>query len=96
MKTEKLILISELFIHYEVNSDFFDELESFGLVEIQSIDEQKYIPRKQLGHLEKILNLHRELNINFEGIDVIFQMMNRIQELEKQLMQTQSKLNLYQ
>ena len=64
MKPEKYILVSELIIHYNIENDFFNQIESIGLLEIQLIEEQKFLPHKQLKRFEKILNLHRDLDIN--------------------------------
>lgn len=94
MKTEKLILIREIENHYELEAAFFRNVELYDLLEIYTVSQQKYLHRKQLGRFEKILRLHQDLDINFEGIDVIFNLMKRISRLEKELNRSQSQLDL--
>lgn len=85
MKTEKLILISEIEKHYELESSFFNNIVAYDLLEIHIVSNQKYLHRKQLKNFEKILHLHDDLAINFEGIDVILNLMKRIEQLNKAL-----------
>jgi len=96
MKLEKLILVKELCRHYEVEISFFEQAESFGLLPVENISDEKYIHRKQLKNVEKIFRLHHDLEINMEGIDVILNLMKKIKQLEKELQQTRSHLSLYE
>lgn len=96
MKSEKLILVKELCRHYEVEISFFEQVESFGLLPVENISDEKYIHRKQLKNIEKILRLHHDLAINMEGIDVILNLMKKIKQLEKELEKTRSYLGLYE
>lgn len=94
MKTDKFLLITEICQYYHIESDFFEEIEYHQLLEIHQISGQKFIHQKQLNRLEKILRLHDELDLNLQGIDVVFGMMKRIEKLEKELRQAKSKLNV--
>lgn len=95
MNKKKLILVRELCQHYEMEFSFFEQAESYGLLKVENISDEKYIHQKQLGKIEKILRLHHELEINLEGIDVILNLMKRIQSLEKELHKTKAHLDLY-
>lgn len=95
MKTDKFLLLTELCQHYQIQTEFFDEVEYHALLEIHQFSGQKFLHRKQLRRLEKIIRLHQDLEINFQGIDVVFSMMNRIDKLEKELNETKKRLNLY-
>lgn len=96
MNQKKLILVHELCQHYEMEISFFEQVEKYGLVNVEMISDEKYIHRKQLNKMEKILRLHRELEVNLEGIDVIFNLMRRIQVLEKELKEKQTQLGLFE
>ncbi|MCB9033570.1 MAG: hypothetical protein H6553_07020 [Chitinophagales bacterium] len=85
MKTEKLILISELEKHYELNNSFFNDIQTYDLLEVHIVSNERYLHRKHLKNFEKILHLHNDLAINFEGIDVILNLMQRIESLRKEL-----------
>lgn len=95
MNQKKLILLRELCQHYEMEISFFEQAESYGLVQVEYISDEKYIHQKQLRKIEKILRLHHELEVNLEGIDVILNLMKRIQSLEKELHTTKAHLELY-
>jgi hypothetical protein len=95
MKTDKLILISDLCKHYKLENSFFEQVEYYELLEFQIVSEEKYLKKKQLKNLDKIVHLHQDLEINMEGIDVIFNLMNKIKNLENELNETRSELGLY-
>lgn len=96
MNTDKLIRISELCTHYHLRASFFDEIESYDLIEIKTIPDGKFIHRKQLRTLEKIIRLHEELEINMQGIDVIFGMISEIEKMKTKLALLRSKLDVYE
>src|SRR5690606_12401469 len=95
MKPDKLILISDLCKHYELENSFFEQMEYYELLEIQILAEEKYLKKKHLKNLDKIIHLHRDLKINMQGIEVIFNLMDKIKKLENELNETRSELNLY-
>ncbi|MFA7273873.1 MAG: chaperone modulator CbpM [Crocinitomicaceae bacterium] len=90
------IQIHQLCAHYEVEVAFFDSLNDYGLIELITIEEQPCIPEESLHDLEKMLRLHRELDINFEGIDTIFHLLNRIETLQEELEAVKGRLGLYE
>ncbi len=94
MSEKKLILVRELCQHYALEISFFEQIETYGLLKVMVVSEEKFIHRKQLNKVEKIIRLHRDLEINMEGIDVILNLMKRIQSLEKELKDTRSHLDV--
>ncbi|MFA5620590.1 MAG: chaperone modulator CbpM [Weeksellaceae bacterium] len=96
MKIDKLILISELRRHYKLSETFFEEVEYFELMQIQNISNQKYILKKELRQLEKIIRLHDDLEINMQGIDVIMHLTDRINVLKQELQEMKRQLALHE
>lgn len=96
MEGKGLILISRLCEEYRVEITFFREVEDSGLLEFENISDRQYIREEHLELFEKILRLHRDLEVNVEGIDVILNLMERISGLENQLRQMRSHLDLYE
>ena len=90
------IQIDHLCAHYEVEVAFFESLNDFGLIQLVTVQEQPCIPEESLHDLEKMLRLHRELDINFEGIDTIFHLLNRIETLQQELEAVKGRLRLYE
>ena len=92
MKTNSYIPIDQLCIHYDIEMTFFTELNTIGLLEIISIEQVPSIPEEQLSDLEKMIRLHREMNVNYEGIDVILHLLSKIELLQKELTDSKNRL----
>ena len=96
MEKTNLILIEQFCTNHNIGFSFIDSLNQFGLVEIVIVDEQKYLPHDQLSDVERMMRLHYELDINMEGIDAISGLLQRVNELQRQLVIAQNKLRLYE
>ena len=71
MSTDELVAAEDFCTYYSVNVSFINTLHQLGLVEIVSIEERAYIPDTQLPKVEQLLRLHFDLEINYEGLDVV-------------------------
>ena len=96
METRDLILIEHFCANHEIEFSFIDSLHQFGLIEVIIHDDQKYLHQEQLKEVEKMMRMHYELDINMEGIDVISHLLKRMNSLQKELIETQNKLRLYE
>ncbi len=96
MNTKNLIPIDRLCGVYEIPESFIDNLCTYELVEVIDMNEQKYIPQDYVKDIEKIMRLHFDLNINFEGLDVIMHLLERIEELEKEVNYLKNKLSVFE
>ncbi|MEZ4804277.1 MAG: chaperone modulator CbpM [Bacteroidia bacterium] len=47
-------------------------------MEIETIETVSYIHQDTILNLEKILRLHRDLNVNIEALDVVLNLLNKI------------------
>ena len=92
MSTKNLILLNNLCTHYNIEISFFNSLNEFGLVEIISVEEVQYIHLNKITDLEKMIRIHQELNVNIEGIDVVLNLLEKIEELQNELIITKNKL----
>lgn len=96
MATHNLILIETLCLHYKIEVSFFDTLESIGLIEIKTIKENKYLYQDKIGDVEKMIRLHHELNINMEGIDIVFNLLENEIKLKDKINRLKNKLRIYE
>jgi AAA+ ATPase superfamily predicted ATPase len=96
MSTEHYIPLNQLCTHYEVEMSFFTQLNEFGLIEITTVSETHSIHEDCITEVEKMIRLHRELDLNMEGIDTVFNLLDRIKELQKELNVTKNRLRLYE
>lgn len=96
MTTQNLILIDKICIHYKIEFSFINALDNIGLLEIETIDQSKFINQDKIGDLEKMIRLHNELNVNIEGIDVVFNLLQKEKALQKEINTLKNRLRLYE
>lgn len=96
MDTHNLILIDKLCTLYEVEFSFFKSLDNIGLIEITVIEESHFIHQDKLSDLEKMIRMYNDLELNIEGIDVVFNLLQKVDALQKELDLVKNKLNLYE
>lgn len=96
MNQQPLILTQTLCSHYDIEISFVDALHKMGLIQIEVIEQNQFIHQDQISDLEKIIRLHNELNVNLEGIDVVFNLLRREQELRSELNALKNRLRLYE
>src|SRR4030095_3006228 len=94
MDTETITL-KEFCAGHQIEISFIQSLEEQGLVDIVIIDKSLCIYANELPRLERIIRLHRELNINPEGIDVIDQLLSRIEDMQHEITELKNRLDFY-
>ncbi|MFT7034780.1 MAG: hypothetical protein ACJA2S_003298 [Cyclobacteriaceae bacterium] len=96
MKEQHLIPAQTLCSHYDIEISFVDALNKMGLIRIEIIDQNQFIHQDQISDLEKIIRLHNELNVNLEGIDVVFNLLEKESALRNELNILKNKLRIYE
>ncbi len=95
MNNKDLIPISQFCKIYEIEFSFINSLNDFGLIEIVYIDKDKFIELEKIQQLERIIRLHDDLGVNFEGIDIITNLMHKIDILQNKLNSIENQLDIY-
>lgn len=93
---DNLIAIETLCSHYEVEFSFIDALYQTGLIQVTVIKQVQFIDQEQITDLEKMIRLHRDLDLNIEGIDIVFNLLKKEKELRKELNALKNKLRIYE
>ena len=93
MENENLILIEQLCSHYHVEISFIESLSEYGLIEITEVEQIQYVSANQLKDIEKMIRLHVELNINLEGIDAIYHLLQKVDEMHNELIFLKNQLD---
>ena len=96
METQDLIIIDVFCQEYQIEINFINDLESFGLIETVVHNENKYLDINQLVHVEKIIRLHNDLNINKEGIEIILGLLEKEKQLLSEIKYLKNRLGLYE
>lgn len=84
MNTE-LIIISEYVNHTQIEPAFIETLSDNGLIHIYKVENQHCLHYDELPVLERYARLYYDLSINMEGIDVIHNLMERIDQLNEEV-----------
>ena len=96
MQTEALIPANEFCIHHQVELSFIYALHESGLIEAAIVEEKIFLPVEQLKHLEKLVRLHYEMDINLEGIETIAHLLQRINNMQQEVQLLNNKLSIYE
>ena len=96
MIKKHLISTQTLCSHYNIEISFVDALNKMGLIQIEIIEQNQFIHQDQIGDLEKMIRLYKELNVNLEGIDVVFNLLEKERELRDELNALKNRLKLYE
>lgn len=95
MKTEELILAEAFCSSHEIEFTYIYALRDHGLIELVEEREAVFIKPDELPKLEKIVRFNRDLEINLEGIEVIINLLDRIESLQEETRHLNNRMNLY-
>lgn len=95
METAKLISIQQFCEYYNVPKTFINALHEYELVEVIVTNDEDYLKTAQLNEVEKIMRLHYDLDINLEGIDVIYNLLKQVESLQDEIVSLKNRLNFY-
>ena len=96
MPAPRLISAEEFCIHHQVEYSFINSLQQFGLIEVKTIEENRFIDAEKLFDLEKFVRLHYDLDINLEGIEAITYLLEKVKSLQEEVNLLKNKLRLYE
>ncbi|MDT0642023.1 chaperone modulator CbpM [Zunongwangia sp. F363] len=96
MNLEELIPAEKICTQYQVEHTFIHSLHESGLIEVVTVEETQYVHCDHLRNFEKMMRLHRDLHINIEGLQAVQQLLEQVQQLQKQNRKLRNRLNLYE
>lgn len=86
----------ELVQIYNIEITFFDELVDSGLLNIETDNEIRYLMYEDLPTFERFTTWHYDLEINLPGLEVIHNMLQKMENLNqinRELMQKLSAIS---
>lgn len=89
----KRISREELVKIYNIEITFFDELVDYGLLHIQIENNIQYLMYEDLPDLEKFANWHYDLEINLPGLEVVHNMLKKLDALNRRNRELMNKLS---
>lgn len=83
----------ELVRIYNIEITFFDDLVDYGLLTVHIEDDIHYLMYEDLPDLEKFANWHYDLEINLPGLEVIHNMLKKLDALKRRNRELMNKLS---
>lgn len=96
MQATKMILVDEFCRFYGAEISFINSLKEVGLIETVTDEGRLFLPEEQLVHLEKMVRLHYELDINIEGLETISHLLQKINDMQQHIVHLSNRLNRYE
>lgn len=96
MQTQHLILVRDFCVYHNVEITFVETLASQDLIEITTIEETLYVDNGQLPQLEKFVRLHQDLNIHPDDLDVVSDLLDKLENLKSEVVSLQNRLRFYE
>ncbi len=95
METE-LIKVTEYCIQQHAERDFIEALEQSGLIRLVLSGDERFIHYDQLPNLECFVSWHYDLDINLEGIEALFHMRQKMQDMKRYAHELEIRLKRYE
>ncbi len=96
MERKDMIPAKDFCLHHSISYTFISGLQEAGLVDVDTVNEEHYLFAEQLSHIEPLVRMHTELDINMEGIEAIAHLLQRVSEMQQRMHALQERLKLYE
>lgn len=94
MEKRKLIAVQEFCVYHNAEVAFIQALGESGLVEIVTVENERYVSEEQLPDLEKWVRFHYDMDINLEGIEAIQHLLQQIKAMQEEMKILKRKLRM--
>lgn len=91
----ELIIVSEYCSKCHIEPSFIDLLQEGGLIEVFLEGGERYLSFTQLPDVERYSRMYYDLSINFEGIDAIHHLLQRMDAMQREVHELRSRLRLF-
>ena len=92
MEQEELIPAKDFCILHNIEYSFISSLESSGLISVTSVKRSSFIHVEEIHKFEKFVRLHYDLDINIEGIETINYLLERMEEMQREIVNLRNKI----
>ena len=83
--SKSLITVDELARLARLHPEIVDRLVEWGLVDPEQSEPELLFPETVVPRIWRIMRLRRDLGINWAGIGVVLDLLDRIEELEREI-----------
>ena len=92
----KSIPVTQICANYNIPQSFIDDLYRYDLIELIEIESVRHISNSEIAQLERLMRMHYDLEINFEGLDVINNLLQQIDDLQNELTILRNRIDFYE
>lgn len=96
MEIQNLVRVTDFCVSHKISQTLVVAFYEYGLVEIVEEKNVQYIPFEELPKAEKAIRLYADLDINLEGIEVITQLLHRVEDMQDEITRLRNRLRLYE
>jgi hypothetical protein len=96
MISSEYLLVSQLCNHYQVDPSFFMNLQDNGWVETMIVEDAIFVHQDALPKIEKIIRLQNHLELNSEGIDVVLNLLDKVETMYHEIQVLKNRLKRYE
>jgi len=95
MKQENYISVKTFCQHHGVKESFVYSMYEFELLQIDDSTEEALLSMDELPILEKMVRLHKELEINPEGVQAVYHLLQQVEGLQEEVAALKRKLDRF-
>jgi hypothetical protein len=96
MTLQKYIRITDFCQGHALQESFLYQLHEVELIEILEVEQQPVIRQSQLDRLERLVRLHRDLEISPQGLLAIDHLLGRMEALQEEVLELRRRLNRWE
>lgn len=96
MGAKEFIKIGEFCIKYGIEESFVFDLQEYEVIQIILIGDEPHLPEQELPILEKMIRMHQELEINPQGLQAIYHLLEKVSGLQEEVIALNRRLNRFE
>ncbi|NNC70528.1 MAG: hypothetical protein HKN90_06890 [Flavobacteriaceae bacterium] len=96
MSENQLITIEQICTNYGVPNSFIDSLREYELIEIITTSNVQCVHHDEVVHIEKMMRMYYDLNINMEGLDVVRRLLHQVETLQNEVNKLNNRLKNFE
>lgn len=96
MEPDKFIPAIDFCVSHNIGITVIQTFKEAGLIDIVFIEQQMFLLQDTLPLLEKIVRLHRDLDINVAGIESILHLLLKIEDMQKDVLLLTHRLSFFE
>ncbi|MFM1877911.1 MAG: hypothetical protein RLZZ241_777 [Bacteroidota bacterium] len=90
---KKYIEIQEFCTGHHLEESFIFQLQDLGVIRLKMAQNQAVIRRRELDKLERLVRLHRDLEINLQGLQAVQHLLEQLDEARLEIQELRQRLN---